>query len=80
MFNNRYLFLVSDFDKSNQQNSNKSSKIINIFKGNNFGFYFENNKLRLNLILIYILILDGSKRLSKVFKKLQINSNGKYCK
>ncbi len=79
MFNNRYLFLVSDFDKSNQQNSNKSSRIINIFKGNNFDFYFENNKLKLNLIF-YVLILDGSKRLSKVFKKLQISSNGKYCK
>ncbi|EXX74695.1 Mkk1p [Rhizophagus irregularis DAOM 197198w] len=41
---------INDFNGSNKQNSSKSSKIINIFKG-------------------------SSKRLSKVFKKLQINSN-----
>ncbi|GES80106.1 kinase-like domain-containing protein [Rhizophagus clarus] len=41
---------IDDFNKSSKHNSNRSSKIINIFKG-------------------------SSKRLSKVFKKLQINSN-----
>ncbi|PKY35330.1 hypothetical protein RhiirB3_455992 [Rhizophagus irregularis] len=41
---------INDFNGSDKQNSSKSSKIINIFKG-------------------------SSKRLSKVFKKLQINSN-----
>ncbi|CAB4424186.1 unnamed protein product [Rhizophagus irregularis] len=41
---------INDFNGSNKQNSSKSSKIIDIFKG-------------------------SSKRLSKVFKKLQINSN-----
>ncbi|GES80105.1 kinase-like domain-containing protein [Rhizophagus clarus] len=41
---------INDFNKSNNQNSNKTSKIINIFKG-------------------------SSKRISKIFKKLQINSN-----
>ncbi|PKK58740.1 hypothetical protein RhiirC2_822414, partial [Rhizophagus irregularis] len=40
----------NDFNGPNKQNSSKSSKIINIFKG-------------------------SSKRLSKVFKKLQMNSN-----
>ncbi|CAB5349706.1 unnamed protein product [Rhizophagus irregularis] len=43
---------INDFNGSDKQNSSKSSKIINIFKG-------------------------SSKRLSKVFKKLQINSNSK---
>ncbi|PKY33760.1 hypothetical protein RhiirB3_452927 [Rhizophagus irregularis] len=41
---------INDFNGSNKQNSSKSSKVINSFKG-------------------------SSKRLSKVFKKLQINSN-----
>ncbi|CAB4478954.1 unnamed protein product [Rhizophagus irregularis] len=41
---------INDFNGSNKQNSSKSSKIIDIFKG-------------------------SSKELSKVFKKLQINSN-----
>ncbi|CAB4482923.1 unnamed protein product [Rhizophagus irregularis] len=41
---------VNDFNKSNKQNSNKSSKIVTIFR-------------------------DSSKKISKLFKKLQINSN-----
>ncbi|RGB41507.1 hypothetical protein C1646_752064 [Rhizophagus diaphanus] len=41
---------ITDFNKSNKQNSNKSSKIVAIFK-------------------------DSIKKLSKLFKKLQINSN-----
>ncbi|CAB5395679.1 unnamed protein product [Rhizophagus irregularis] len=41
---------VTDFNKSNEQNSSKSSKVITIFR-------------------------DSSKKLSKLFKKLQIKSN-----
>ncbi|CAB4482888.1 unnamed protein product [Rhizophagus irregularis] len=41
---------VNEFDKSNKQNNNKSSKIVTIFR-------------------------DSNKKLSKLFKKLQINSN-----
>ncbi|EXX50766.1 Mkk1p [Rhizophagus irregularis DAOM 197198w] len=41
---------INDFNKSNKQNSNKSSKIVTIFR-------------------------DSSKKISKLFKKLQINSN-----
>ncbi|PKC58336.1 kinase-like protein [Rhizophagus irregularis] len=41
---------IIDFNKSNEQNSSKSSKIITIFR-------------------------DSNKKLSKSFKKLQINSN-----
>ncbi|GBC14237.2 kinase-like domain-containing protein [Rhizophagus irregularis DAOM 181602=DAOM 197198] len=41
---------IDDFNKSNEQNSSKSSKVITIFR-------------------------DSSKKLSKLFKKLQINSN-----
>ncbi|CAB5355972.1 unnamed protein product [Rhizophagus irregularis] len=41
---------INDFNKSNEQNSNKSSKVITIFR-------------------------DSRKKLSKLFKKLQINSN-----
>ncbi|GBC29183.2 kinase-like domain-containing protein [Rhizophagus irregularis DAOM 181602=DAOM 197198] len=41
---------IDDFNKSNEQNSNKSSKVITIFR-------------------------DSRKKLSKLFKKLQINSN-----
>ncbi|POG57618.1 kinase-like domain-containing protein, partial [Rhizophagus irregularis DAOM 181602=DAOM 197198] len=41
---------VDDFNKSNERNSNKSSKVITLFR-------------------------DSRKKLSKLFKKLQINSN-----
>ncbi|GBC14282.2 kinase-like domain-containing protein [Rhizophagus irregularis DAOM 181602=DAOM 197198] len=41
---------IDDFNKSNEQNSSKSSKVITIFR-------------------------DSSKKLSKLFKKLQIKSN-----
>ncbi|CAB4477792.1 unnamed protein product [Rhizophagus irregularis] len=41
---------INDFNKSNEQNSNKSSKVITIFR-------------------------DSNKKLSKLFKKLQIKSN-----
>ncbi|GBC27351.2 uncharacterized protein OCT59_021335 [Rhizophagus irregularis] len=41
---------IDDFNKSNKQNSSKSSKIVAIFR-------------------------DSNKKLSKLFKKLQINSN-----
>ncbi|CAB4381757.1 unnamed protein product [Rhizophagus irregularis] len=41
---------IDDFNKSNEQNSNKSSKVITIFR-------------------------DSRIKLSKLFKKLQINSN-----
>ncbi|GBC45451.2 kinase-like domain-containing protein [Rhizophagus irregularis DAOM 181602=DAOM 197198] len=41
---------IDDFNKSNERNSNKSSKVITLFR-------------------------DSRKKLSKLFKKLQINSN-----
>ncbi|PKC50357.1 hypothetical protein RhiirA1_486588 [Rhizophagus irregularis] len=42
--------VIDDFNKSNERNSNKSSKVITLFR-------------------------DSRKKLSKLFKKLQINSN-----
>jgi hypothetical protein len=64
-----FVFLVNDFNKS----SNKSSKIINIFKGNIFKLLLNWDWININMSQF----LDSNKKLSKVFKKLQINSNGK---
>ena len=69
-----FYFLVNDFGKSSNQNNNSTSKISSIIKGNSYICQNKNKCFIYIKYLINILILVGSKKLSKVFKKLQINS------